>query len=315
MRAKKLASTFALLGVFLLSGLGSSCAKASRFSEDTVSRSFAAAPSPEKEKSAVNESMDRSTLSLESEEAAGQGREQTRSDARSAPERKLVKRASISLRVDSLEEGEKAALGIVRKFSGYVANTRASENRVAMSLRIPTAAFDEALSALSPIGKILERSVGAEDVTLAFYDLEGRLATKRELLVTLRGYLKQAKSIEDIMAVETRLSELQDEIDGLGSEFASLANLVDFSSIELELFPPPSAIEASGPDLGDKLSGVLRNVGGFFSTLAALALAFLVFGLPLLALATLLYWLLFGKIGLLLRLWRLVAGKKRENKS
>ncbi len=222
-------------------------------------------------------------------------------------ERKLVRNASLRLRVGDLAASEAAAQKLTADFGGYVASSNRSEESVSMSLRIPRGSFDAALSGLTPLGTELWRNVNTEDVTLHWYDLEGRLQTKRELMATLRAYLKQARSIEDIMTVETRLADLQNEIDGLGGQFKRLSDLVDFSTVNVEFVLPAAQVKSVEPTLWERIGDVLRRTGGFFSTLVAFIVGLVVFGIPILALAALLFWLLFGKVGLLPALYRLIA--------
>ena len=229
-------------------------------------------------------------------------------------ERKLVRTASLQLRVTDLGASEAAAQKLTADFGGYVASSNRSELSVSISLRIPRASFDAALAGIAPLGKELWRNVNTEDVTLHWYDLEGRLETKRELMVTLRNYLKRAQSIEDLMTVETKLADLQNEIDSLGGQFKHLSDLVDFSTINVEFVLPAASVKTVEPTLGERIGEVLRGTGSFFSALIAAIVGLIVFGLPILALAALLFWLLFGKVGLLLKLYRLTAGPRKGGK-
>lgn len=230
---------------------------------------------------------------------------------RSAVERKLIRTADLRLRVTDLSASEREAGALAASFGGYVASSSRSEESLYMSLRIPGASFEAALAGLEPLGKELSRSLNSEDVTLDWYDLESRLETKRELMKTLRAYLKSAKSIEDIMVVETRLADLQNEIDNLGGQFARLADLVDFATINAEFILPAARVQTVEPTLVERIYDVLRGTGSFFSSLVALFVGLVVFGVPVVALAAALFWLLFGKVGLVVKLYRLVAGPKK----
>jgi hypothetical protein len=60
------------------------------------------------------------------------------------------------------------------------------------------ASFDPFFAKLAGMGKVLQRTESAEDVMIRFYDLEGRLATKRELLKTFQSYLGKTKDCETL---------------------------------------------------------------------------------------------------------------------
>jgi hypothetical protein len=158
----------------------------------------------------------------------------------------------------------------------------------------------------------LYRSESAEDVTLRYYDLEGRLATKQELLKTFQSYLGKAKDIEEILSVETRIADLQNEIDGTGKELRYLANLVNFATVALDLYGPVAASPYTGPTIGERIKELFSGFGDFVSTVLVVLTGIVIYGIPVLLLLALLFWLCFGRIGLMKKLWRAAAGKKRE---
>jgi len=166
------------------------------------------------------------------------------------------------------------------------------------------------LTELSGLGKILRRTENAEDVSLRYYDLESRLATKKELLKTYQGYLSRANNIDEIMTVESRIADLQQEIDWTGTQFRNLSNLVDYSTIHLEIVGPISASSYSEPTLGEKLRGLFGSFGRVVSSGLVVLMGIIIYGIPAIIILILLFWILFGRIGLLKKLWRLVAGKK-----
>jgi hypothetical protein len=160
------------------------------------------------------------------------------------------------------------------------------------------------------MGRLLHRSESTEDVTLRYYDLEGRLATKRELLKTYQSYLGSAKNIEEILAVEAKIAELEDDIDGTGKELRSLAGLVDYATVDLEIQGPENTPSYAAPTLGERLRGLFGAFGEFLSTVLVILLGIVVYGAPSLLILILLFWVLFGRIGLLKKLLLLAAGKK-----
>ena len=147
---------------------------------------------------------------------------------------------------------------------------------------------------------------------MRYYDLEGRLETKRKLLATFRSYLDKAKSIEEILSVEARIAELEDEIDGTGRELRNLANLVDFATISLYVEGPVSAAAMRGPSLGERMAGLFSRFGDFVSTVALVLVGIVTYGVPSVLILILLFWLLFGRIGLVRKLWRAAMGKRKR---
>lgn len=249
---------------------------------------------------------------VQAEEAGGQYRRDTEQDLPGTGAevlRKLIKRANLSVRVDDPAAAEVSVQALMVRYGAYAASTEIDENSRSYQIRVPAAAYDGFLAALGGMGRTLRRSESAEDVSLRYYDLEGRLAAKKELLKTFQSYLGKAKDIEEILSVETRIMELQDEIDGTGKELRHLANLVDYATIELNLYGPVAAAPYGGPTLGERIAELLGGFGDFVSTVLVVLTGIVIYGIPVILLLSLLFWLLFGRIGLVKKLWRLAAGK------
>jgi hypothetical protein len=227
-------------------------------------------------------------------------------------ERKLVKRAYISIRADNLDAADASVTALMEKHGAYTASTEVEENSRYYSIRVPSSEYNAFLAGTDGMGRTLRRSENTEDVTLRYYDLEGRLATKKELLKTFQSYLEKAKNIEEILSVESRMADLHYEIDWNGRELRNLANRIDYATIDLSVLGPVSSTPNYEATLGEKFKEMFGSFGGFLSTVAVVLVGIVIYGIPILLLLALLFWLFFGKIGLLKKLWRVVAGKASE---
>jgi len=230
------------------------------------------------------------------------------------PERKIVRRANIRLRVDNLESAETSLNGLMEKCGAYAASAAADEDSRRYLVRVPSAAYRDFLAGAAGMGKVISRSETADDVTLRYYDLEGRLDTSKELLKTFQSYLGKAKNIDEILSVERRIAELQSEIDRTGKDLRGLSNDVDYSAVDLVMYGPAAA-STSYPSLLDNVKGLFRSFSEFLSALLVILIGIVVYGVPIALLLVFFFWLLFGKVGLLKKLWRLAAGGKKANNS
>jgi hypothetical protein len=220
--------------------------------------------------------------------------------------RKLTKSAYISLRVDDPAATEKPLSELMNKFGAWSASTTIYENSRNYSIRVPSDSYDAMLAELAGLGRVTRRTENTEDVTLRYYDLEGRLAVKRELLNTYQGYLGKARNIDEIMTVESRIADLQQEIDWTGTQLRNLANLVDYSTVNLDIAGPTGA-SYSAPTLAERFGDLFGSFGDVFSTALVVIAGIVMYGVPALLVIVLLFWVLFGRIGLIKKLWRLVA--------
>jgi hypothetical protein len=222
--------------------------------------------------------------------------------------RKLVRNASIHLRVQDPEAAEGPLAAAMEKYGAYASSKRLFENARQYTIRVPAVSFDDFFSDLAGMGRVLSRTESAEDVTIRFYDLEGRLATKQELLKTFQNYLGKAQNIDEIMTVEKRIAELQQEVEWMGTEFRALADMVDYATVNLELTGPAAPV--SGPGLGDRIRDLFGGFGDVAATALVVILGIVMYGIPGLLLLTAFFWLLFGRLGLLRKLWGLAAARK-----
>jgi hypothetical protein len=225
-------------------------------------------------------------------------------------ERKLVKRSYIRIRAENLEAADVYINGLLEKHGAYTASQQIDENWANYTIRVPAPEYEAFLAGTTGIGRILNRSESAEDVTLRYYDLDGRLAMQRELLKTFQSYLGQAKNIEEILSVETRIAQLQDEIDGTGRELRNLVNRVDYATIEISVQGPVASAPYPGLTLGERIKELFNGFSGFLSAALIVLIGIVIYGIPVLLIAVFFFWLLFGRVGLIKKLWRLTAGKK-----
>jgi hypothetical protein len=239
-----------------------------------------------------------------------EGADASAGDELNATERKLVKNADVRIRVENLETAAASLAGLMEKYDAYAASNSIQENAYYYSLRVPSPVYDIFLAEMNGMGRLLHRSENTEDVTLHYYDLEGRLETKKELLKTFQSYLGKAKTIEEILAVEVRISELQYDIEGTGMQLRNLANRVDYATINLNLLGPAAATQSRNETFGERLRQMFGGFGGFLSGVAVAIVGIVIYGIPILLLVVLFFWLFFGRIGLLKKLWRLVRGKE-----
>ena len=94
-------------------------------------------------------------------------------------ERKVISMASISLEVEVVPEATAAVRVIAESLGGFVEQMSTSgdtkRQHASITIRVPQDQFFTALDRLSELGEVRSQSVGSEDVTEQFIDLEARL--------------------------------------------------------------------------------------------------------------------------------------------
>ncbi len=226
--------------------------------------------------------------------------------------RKLVKTGSVSVEAKDMAEAEKSARALAEKLGGYVASSNNYQQSLSMVLRVPQGKFAEAMEGAAGIGRTLARSESVEDVSLRYADLASRIESKKILRDRYKSYLKTASKVEDLLAVERSLNEVLSELDSMESQFRVLADEVDYATVSFDARLPPEALPASERSFLGGLTRIWDAFKGFLYVVVFVIIGIVLFGVPALLLLGLLYWVCFGKIGLVRKFFRLLSRKKGQ---
>lgn len=291
-----------------------SCSKPSNFSRNEVSfaedsvesapQIMASAPRMAKMKTASSlDSISNSSYLGNSSEAGG---ETNFSD--SSTERKLIKNGDISVEVQNLSNAEKAVGEWALKFGGYIESSYSGETNGSITVRIPAEKFDEAMSEAGNFGAVKSQNISTQDVSERFYDLKTRLESKKVMRERLQKYLSQAKDVKDMLQIERELNSVVTDIENMEGSMARLSSQIDLSTITVSYSLPYRADPAGGsfkwPSFGEGFRHFVSNLVDFFAYLLKIVLYVVICGIPVLALSCFMFWLLFGKIGLIKRIFK-----------
>lgn len=152
------------------------------------------------------------------------------------------------------------------------------------TLRFPRENYAAVTGALSSIGNVTYLTNDATNITTEYTDTESRLAAYETEEQRLLEILAQAETVEDMIAVESRLSEIRYEKEYLTSLLTNWDNQVSYSTIslniqEVEILTPTPVEELTyWQEVGQALKGTIR----FMYSAAKGLLKFFIAALPLL---------------------------------
>ncbi|MBR5400910.1 MAG: DUF4349 domain-containing protein [Treponema sp.] len=221
-------------------------------------------------------------------------------------ERKLIRTGNVSLEVQTVSDAEEKINAWIKSLGGFVTNASTWENGANFTVRVPSARFDDAMAQTGNFGRVTNRSVNSQDVSDNYYDLQSRLQTKYILRDKLSGYLSQAKDIKDLLEIERQLNSVLEDIDSTEGRFKRLSGQIDYSTIYINMQFERGKDEGGIilPDVKDSWNEFVSNVIRFFWGLLKILFYIVIFGIPLVGLAAFFFWLLFGKVGLLIKLFK-----------
>lgn len=157
--------------------------------------------------------------------------------------KKIIKDGRIGIEVQELERTKTQVDSLIFNLGGYYANERLNNTdwqiSYSLKIRVPSDNFEKLIAKIETGGgEIKYKEIDARDVTDQFIDLETRLANKKNYLKKYNDLLKQAKSVKDILEIEEKIRGIEEEIESTTGRLKYLSDLVDFSTLDLEISKP-----------------------------------------------------------------------------
>lgn len=179
-------------------------------------------------------------------EAAG-GLDMKASDSVSADDllkqRKLIKDGNVFIETHDFDSSIMAMDELVESVGGF-AETRTVRGKSSQSyslrsasyiIRVPQESFDAVIKSMGNVGTVIESTTKGTDITDQYYDHETRVKTLKVQEQTLLDILSKAEKLEDVITLESRISEVRYEIESLENTLKNYDRLVSFSRINVNI--------------------------------------------------------------------------------
>ena len=191
---------------------------------------------------------------------------------------KLILRANVEAEATDFEATDGAIQQLTAQAGGYIESSAVGGSvgyRWAnYTLRVPQEKFEAFLSQIGDTCHVTYTNRETTDVTEQYYDTEVRLATQATKQERLLALLEKAEKMEDIIALEGALADVNYEIETLTGSLRHYDNLVGFSTISLNLneVRDLTAVQET-PSFGSELKqAFLSGSRGFVNFLQGLLL-------------------------------------------
>jgi len=140
-----------------------------------------------------------------------------------------------------------------------------------VTVRVPAASFEPFVEDVIGLGEVRFQAEDSEDVTQQHVDLSARLANLRAEEERLRTFFDAAKDVKDMLAIETELNRVRQEIESLDAQVKYLERQAAMATITIELTEPRPVVRPSGEDWGfrDAITNGFRTAAGVLTFLIA----------------------------------------------
>ena len=203
---------------------------------------------------------------------------------------RIARTANLDVRVEKgrFDERWRQAEAVAARFGGFVTASSAQEveGRLArgnLTLQVPADKLQGALDELRGLGTPVGLNSSANDVSGQIVDYDARLRAAQANEAALLDLARQARSVEDNLALRPRLQDARREIETLQARRASLQGRVDLATVTASLYEKEAAPSIPGPEgrvgqawgrAGDAASATLAGMiiaAGYLGPFAVLA--------------------------------------------
>ncbi len=158
-------------------------------------------------------------------------------------DRKLVYTASFSINSRNFDSDYNTIKTQLSEINGYVEtenthtdNPEYGYTRSAdMTLRVPQPSFNTFLDKLSGIGELREKSISTEDISSQYFDTDARIEILEQRKARLMNYLETATTTEDIIKLESELSDVLYELDQYKGSKRGMDKMVEYTAVNVNL--------------------------------------------------------------------------------
>lgn len=155
---------------------------------------------------------------------------------------KIIKTVELTVETKEYDAYISALSTAVNAAGGYIESSTAdfgngySSNRYATyTVRIPSEKLGDFLVSAGENGTITSKTEEQQNVTLEYVDLESRIEAYKTEKQTLTSLLEKAESLDNVLAIQERLSEVNYQIESYTSQLNVLENRVSYSTVTLRI--------------------------------------------------------------------------------
>ena len=190
--------------------------------------------------------MDFAEESADSEapESVGEGE----ASGAKASKRKLITNVNLETESDDVEGFSKSIENRIQALGGYVESSNVysgsgnydnyynnTSKSADITARIPAEKLQEFLKEVDGSSNIVRKSVNTRDVTLEYTDTEAHERALAAEQKSLEAMMEHAETIEDILSIQTQLTDVRYRLDSIRSQLRTYDNDITYATVYISV--------------------------------------------------------------------------------
>lgn len=192
-------------------------------------------------------------------------------------EKKIIYNVYMDMQTKEFDLASVSLESLAAELGGFcqdqnISNSASGYRSASYTFRIPAERLDEFLEKVGQISTVTYMSRNAQDVSESYYDTQSRLESARTKLARLQELMKEAADMDDLIAIESAITDVEWEIDSYGSALRYYDSNVSYSTVSLNLSEVYEVIVDEAPmsfgeRIGNAFNQGFRSIGIFFRNL------------------------------------------------
>ncbi len=188
--------------------------------------------------------------------------------------RKLIKNVSMDIETLTFEDFMADLYNRISAAGGYIQSSSENAGRYSsryaymrsayVTARIPADRLDSFCNGIEGVCNVVSRREETSDVTLQYYDTESHMRALQSEYETLVSILEKCTMLEDVISVQSRITDVLYQIESYKTRLNNYDNLVAYSTVTLSISEVKEETVVTEQTLGERIasgfSGTLKNM-------------------------------------------------------
>lgn len=140
--------------------------------------------------------------------------------------------------------------------STYAARRYRSAN---LTVRIPDEKVDQFTQEVSDFANVVSQNLNREDITLRYVSTASRVTALETEEARLLELLAKAETMEDLLEIESRLTDVRYELENYASQLRLYDNQIDYATIYLNIEEVQEYTPVEEPTFWERITGTFSN--------------------------------------------------------
>lgn len=153
---------------------------------------------------------------------------------------KLIRTAWLEMETTEFEQAVQGLTELTEDFGGYFENSTVTNRKTGSRwaeyvVRVPADKYSAFLGQAGELCHLTRQEANQDDISEVYYDTAGRLKTQQIKLERLQALLAKAELMEDIITIESAISETEQMIDNLSGTLRHYDGKVDYATVHINI--------------------------------------------------------------------------------